>query len=170
MSSGNVTVKVPNSILSKYEDATLDYQKLTLSDAQKNRYGKDSEIYRVSLETKDNKEINLSTTKLTQTVKLDSNKEFDAIYVVRDDGSVVKLDSKVTNNEVEFEDSGLGKYIIAYKTDSEEKPNTNSNNTNIIENKDAESSVNYLPYIIGGVAILLVGGVIYFVVRKKKDN
>ena len=169
MSSGNVTVKVPNSILSKYEDATLDYQKLTLSDAQKNRYGKDSEIYRVSLETKDNKEINLSTTKLTQTVKLDSNKEFDAVYVVRDDGSVVKLDSKVTNNEVEFEDSGLGKYIIAYKTDSEEKPNTNSNNTNIIENKDAESSVNYLPYIIGGVAILLVGGVIYFVVRKKDE-
>jgi len=172
MSSGNVTVKVPNSILSKYEDATLDYQKLTLSDAQKNRYGKDSEIYRVTLETKDNKEINLSTTKLTQTVKLDSNKEFDAIYVVRDDGSVVKLDSKVTNNEVEFEDSGLGKYIIAYKTDSEEKPNTNtnSNNTNVIENKDTENSVNYLPYIIGGVAILLVGGVIYFVVRKKKDN
>jgi len=169
MSSGNVTVKVPNSILSKYEDATLDYQKLTLSDAQKNRYGKDSEIYRVTLETKDNKEINLSTTKLTQTVKLDSNKEFDAIYVVRDDGSVVKLNSKVTNNEVEFEDSGLGKYIIAYKTDSEEKPNTNSNNTNIIENKDAESSVNYLPYIIGGVAILLVGGVIYFVVRKKDE-
>ena len=159
MSSGNVTVKVPNSILSKYEEASLYYQKLTLNDAQINRYGKDSEIYKVALVTKDGNEINLSITKLIQTLKLDPNKEFDAIYVVRDDGSTVKLNARVTNNELVFEDSGLGKYIVAYKSSTEEKTNTNQE----------EKSVNYIPYIVGGLTILLVGGVIYFIIRKKDE-
>lgn len=172
MSSGNVTVKVPNSILSEYEDATLDYQELTLSDAQKNRYGEDSKIYQISLKTKDGKEINLSDRVLTQTVKLDPNKKFDAVYVVRDDGSVVKLNSKVINNEVIFEDSGLGTYIIAYKSDDEEKADTDTNIENPTDKNETEEKFNYIPYVVGfyvvGFSILLVGGAIYIIVRKKK--
>ena len=104
-------------------------------------------------------------------MKLDSNKKFDGIYVVREDGSVVKLDSKVNNGEVEFEDEGLGKYIVSYKSeDSNTNINTNSNDTKPEEKKESgEKSINYIPYVIGGVAILLVGGVIYFVVRKKNE-
>ncbi len=166
----NVMVKVPNSILSKYKDISLDYKKLALSDAQKNRYGKDSEIYEVSLKTKDKKEINLSNTTLTQKVKLNSNKKFDAIYVIRENGSVIKLDSKVNNSEVVFEDKGLGKYIVSYKSgdsNSNINVNTNSNDTKLKDMKEKEESINYIPYIAGGVAILLVGGVICFVVRKR---
>ncbi len=168
LTGGNVTVKVPNSIFSKYEDASLDYKKLTLSDAQKNHYGKDSEIYEVSLETKDKKEINLSNTTLTQKVKLDSNKKFDGIYVVKENGSVVKLDAKVNNGEAVFENKGLGKYIVSYKSeDSNKVSNTNSNDSQL---KEAGKSFNYIPYAIGGVAILLVGVIISFVVRKKNDK
>ena len=160
MSTANITVKVPNSILSKYENASLNYQKLTLNDTQKNLYGENSEIYELSLETQDNKKINLSNTTLTQTLKLSENKEFDAIYVVREDGSIVKLNSKVNqNNEVIFEDNGLGKYIVSYKSavsDNEE------------EKDDLEKKVNYVPYILGGVAILLAGGVVGTIVIKKK--
>ncbi len=167
----NVKIRVPDSILSQYEDVSLDYQPLTLSDALKNRYGKESEIYEVSLITKDKKEIELSNITLTQTVKLSPNKKFDAIYVVREDGSVVKLDSKVNNNEVTFEDSGLGKYIISYKTDAsdkEEKPNTNDD-TKLEEKETEEKSVNYIPFIVGGGVILLIGGVMHLVVRKKNE-
>ena len=160
MSAGNVIIKVPNLILSKYENVSLDYQKLTLSDDQKEIYGENSEIYEVSLETKDSKKLNLSNIVLTQTVKLSPNKEFDAIYAIREDGSIIKLDSKVnSNNEVVFEDNGLGKYMISYKSaasNDEEKED------------DLKEKVNYIPYILGGITVLLAGGVICTIMIKKK--
>ena len=147
-----ITVKVPNSILLKYDDVSLRYRKLTLSDSQKNRYGKDSEIYEIFLVTKDNNEIYLPNVALIQIMKLNPNKKFDAIYSVELDGSIVKLDSKINeNNEVIFENDGLGKYIISYKSDSTTK----------------DAKINYIPYILGIVITLFLSGIVYFVVIMK---
>ncbi len=161
----NVTVKIPNSILSKYQGANLDYKKLNLSDAQKNRYGEDSEIYELSLKAKDNIEIDLSNEAIEQTIKLNPNKKFDAIYVVRKDGSVVKLESKTSgNNEVVFEDNGLGRYIIAYKS---EIPDQEENNSNISKPEEKnEKKTSYLPYIFVGGTILIIG-IGYALIRRK---
>ena len=175
MQQGNVTVKVPNSIISKYGNISLNYQNVTLSDAMAHTYGKGSQSYEISLKTKDNKEIDLSNVTLTQTVKLDSNKQFDGVYVVRPDNSVVKLISEVNENgEVVFENVGLGKYIISYKDDEITENNSVTDSKAQTEQQEKEEpiknkKIDYMPYVIGGCVILFVGGIIYLVIRKNNQ-
>ena len=170
MVSGNVSVRISNQVLSKYTGAYLDYQKLELSDAQKARYGDESEIYEISLKTRDNKELDLSSEIIEQIVKLNPSKKFEAIYVVREDGSVVKLDSSFNeDNNLVFEDEGLGKYIVSYESKSLAKNEKTNSKENIKENKKA-SQKNYLPYILGGIGVLAIGGSYYYIAIKNKRN
>lgn len=162
MVNGSVSVKLSNSILSKYQNAFLEYQDFALSNSQKEHYGKDSHIYKVSLKTKENKEIDLSTITIMQTVKLDKNKKFEAIYVIRKDGSMKKIDAKVNEDEITFEETGLGTYLISYKSDSSE-----SEKNNIVSNdKKVEKNKNYIPYAIGVGSICIIGSI--FVFMKKR--
>ncbi len=167
MTNGNVNIKIPNEILEKYEDATLDYKKLELSEAQINRYGKDSEIFELSLQTKDNQKIDLSAEFIEQTIKLDPNKTFEAIYVVRDDGSVVKLNSRVVGNEVIFTNQGLGKFIVAYKSTTPNQDNTDK--SDIDTSSTEEKNSNVIIYAIGAAAIVIAGGAGYFIIKKKNN-
>ena len=171
--NNNISVQIPNSVLAQYGDVSLDYKKLTLSDSQKYRYGQDSDIYELSLRTKDNQKIDLSNTTIRQTIKLASNKEFEKLYVVRPDNSVVELNAKVNkNNEIVFEDDGLGQYIISYKDDEktsnniDKKEKTNKNNKTIKE----KGIVSYLPYVIGAAGIVLFSGVLVTVIKARKGN
>ncbi len=166
ITNGIVNVKIPNEILSNYGDATLDYKKLNLSEAQINRYGKDSEIFELSLETKDNKKIDLSNEFIEQAIKLNPNKIFDAIYAIREDGSVVKLNCKVTGNEVVFTNKGLGKYIVSYKSADSNKE---KDNHHLKQEDSKEKKINYLLLAISSVSALLVGGTSYFIIRKKNN-
>lgn len=159
MTSNNITVKIPISILSKYKGATLNYKILTLSEKEKRLYGKDSEIYSVSLQF-NNKDIKLSDTRLTQMIKINPNKKFESVYSVDEKGNILKLDSKVMDDKIIFESNGLGKYIVVYKTNNEEKPNVDSK-----PSKREEKLIKYLLYV-GGVSISLAG-ITYFIVRKK---
>jgi len=174
MGTQNISVKVPNSIISKYGNVSLEHKKLTLSDAQQYRYGKDSEIYELSLKSKNNHEIDLSDTTLIQTVKLDSNKQFDGVYVVRDDNSVVKLVYEINENgEVVFESDGLGKYIISYKDEetfeNDTAPDVQEETKTEEKETQVEEKVNYIPYAIGISAVLLIGGSVCFAIRKKNQ-
>ncbi len=164
--NGNVSISVPDSIISEHGDVTLGSNKLELSDAQKHRYGEDSELYEFTLETGDKKKIDISDETIEYTVKLNSNKKFDAVYVVRADGSVVRLDAKVSNNKLVFKNKGLGKYIISYKSTDTNKGESNNNNTKPIE--DEKKKTNYIFYIIGGVSVLSLGGAIFYVTKKNK--
>ncbi len=162
--------------MSQYKDANLSYQTLPLTEAQKEKYGKDSEIYEIRLETKDKKAIDLNGEYIEQVVNLDPNKKFVAIYKINEDGSVVKLNFDVNeNNEVVFKDKGLGKYIISYDTNQPEKEDQVENDISkpSLDNDDESSSTNifqdYLPYILGVFALFVVGGGIFFIVRKKND-
>ena len=94
------------------------------------------------------------------------NMKFDAVYVVRADGSVVRLDAKVSNNKLVFKNKGLGKYIISYKSTDTNKGESNNNNTKPIE--DEKKKTNYIFYIIGGVSVLSLGGAIFYVTKKNK--
>ena len=164
MTNENITVKIPDSILSKYNGATLDYKKIPLTDAQIERYGKDSEVFEIKLNNKDNKEIDLSEETIEQTIKLNPNKKFDAIYVIRPDGSVVKLNSQINeNNELVFEDNGLGTYIVSYK---DENVNKEENIENMVEKENKK--INIIPYIIGIITIIFISFIIY--IMKKKNN
>ena len=172
LTKGNINVRIPNSVLADYGEVSLDYKKLTLSDSQKYRYGKHSDIYELSLKAKDNHKIDLSNTTIRKTIKLDPDKEFDKLYVVRPDNSVVELNAKVNeNNEVVFEDDGLGKYIISYKGDettsndkvTKEKTVKNNNDKTVKE----KGIVSYLPYIIGIAVIILFIGVLVAVIKAR---
>lgn len=167
VSNEEIAIKVPDSIMTKYDNVSLDYQQLTLSDAQKNRYGEDSEIYEVSLKTKDNEEIDLSDEMIEQIIKLNPNKKFNAIYVVRPDGSVVKLNCKVNkDNELIFTDKGLGKYIVSYKTVDSDKEEVN-NNGSLESDVSKDKKSNYLFITVGAVSVLLIGGTSYFRIRRR---
>lgn len=156
--NGNIKVKIPNSIFNQYKELSLDYKKLTLSDSQQYRYGKDSDIYELSLKTKDNCNVDLSNIIIQKIVKLDSNKKFDKLYVVRSDGSTVELNSEVNeNNELVFEDEGLGQYIISYK-----KENSNMNKAT----KTKKQDVRY--YIIGASLISLFTLIFALVFKLRK--
>ncbi len=168
VTNGNMSIKIPNTILLNYGDVTLEYKKLDLSDAQKNRYGEESEIYEVSLETKEKEKLNLSNETIEQTIKLNPNKTFNAIYVVREDGSVVKVESKVNkDNEVTFENQGLGKYIVSYKsTVSNEGESSNT----LKQEVSKESKSNYILFVIGAVSVLFIGAGGYFVIKRKNND
>ena len=103
---------------------------------------------------------------IEQIVKLDSDKIFEGVFVVRKDGSVVKLDSKVNEKgEVVFTDNGLGKYIISYKTEVVDIKDED----NLDEKKVKEEKTNYMPYIVGGIIALLAGcTVLYFIIGKRQ--
>lgn len=159
--SGNVTVKLPASVWNKYENLSLNYQKKTMSDALIYRYGENSELYELTLATKDNDDIDVSNETVEQRVKLNSDKEFEAVYVVRNDGSVVKLDSTIENGELVFKSEGLGKYLISYK--SEESDDKNTDNID----KTDEKKTNYLPYVIGGTIVVAGAGAVCLVAKKK---
>jgi len=175
MTTENITVKIPDSILSNYNGTSLDYQKHPLNDAQKDQYGKDSEIYEIKLKDKNNnKEIDLSKETIEQTIKLNPNKKFDAIYVIREDGSIVKLASKINeNNELVFEDNGLGKYLVSYKSDvydlEAEEDIEDSNIQKKEENEIEIKKANYLPYILGSLIILILCIIIYNIVQKNRN-
>lgn len=166
----NITVKVPNTIIEKYGEVFLSYKKLTLNNAQQYSYGKNSEIYELSLKTKDNVEIDLSGNLLTQTVKLNSNQRLKGVYAVREDGSVVSLVSKINKNgEVVFESDGLGKYLISYEeeTKEEDKDEKPMENNPITEDKTS----NHIPlYAIGATATLLFSGVLITVIKIRKKH
>lgn len=169
LTSGNVTVKIPNSILSNYNDVTLEYKKHNLNDAQINRYGEESEIFELALETKENKKVNLSNEKIEQIVKLNPNKTFEAIYVIREDGSVVKLNSRRVNNEIIFENNGLGKYLVSYKSNESDSDDTNKNNNDTPKVEETvEKKSNYFVYLVATVSILTLGGTIYLVKKEKE--
>lgn len=164
LSNGNITVKIPIEIWNKYEDISLIYQKLTTSDAQKQRYGEDSELYELSIETKENKKIEVSTETIEKRIKLDSNKKMEAIYVVRPDETVVKLNSKVENGTLIFEDTGLGKYIISYKSEHTDK----KDDENISNKPEEKKKNNYLYYAIGVVIIILCSSAIVLIIKKRR--
>ena len=170
MTTGNISVKIPNSILSNYQDATLEYKKHNLNDALINRYGKDSEIFEITLETKDNQKINLSNETIEQTIKLNPNKIFDAIYVLKDDGSVVKLNARIVNNEIIFENHGLGKYLVSYKSNNANSNDTlkeeEKENNTVLTEETNEKKTNYLLYAIATTFILLIGGTVIFIIKK----
>ena len=165
MTNGNVNIKIPNEILSKYEDPTLDYKKLDLSEAQIDRYGKDSEIFEVAIITKDNQKIDLSNESIEQAFKLDPNKTFDAIYVVREDGSVVKLNAKVIGNEVVFTNKGLGKYIISYKPTIPDSADSDKNEDDNDDTSESQNS-NIIVYVIGAAAIVIAVGTGVVIIKK----
>lgn len=176
VTSESVSVRIPDSIMSQYKDATLSYQKLTLSEAQKEKYGKDSEIYEIRLETKDKKAIDLNGEYIEQVVKLDPNKKFVAIYGINEDGSVVKLNFDVNeNNEVVFKDKGLGKYIISYdsgETEKEDQKDSDLSKPSLEEEETSSTNVlqDYLPYVMIGFVIIVVAGGLFFIIRKKAND
>ncbi len=173
-SNGNVVAMIPSNIISKYNDISLKYEVLTLSDSQKARFGTDSEIYDISLisnDSNDNEKIDLSSEVIEQRFKLDSNKKFDGVYAVRIDGSVFKLDYKINdNNEVVFKENGLNRYIIAYKTKSDNDDSSIIDDDEDIDN-NLEKNDNYTKYIFIGVfAILTIAGVFFVIKKMKKDD
>lgn len=175
-SNGKVIVRIPSNVTSKYNDISLKYEALTLSDSQKTRFGNNSEIYDVSLVSNDSSTINLSNEVIEQRVKLDSSKMFDGVYAVRIDDSVVKLDYEINdNNEVVFKENGLNRYIIAYRIESNN--NSEDNGPEIVDNyKDNDTSTdkkddkNYVPYIfIGVIVMILIAGWFFIIKKNKKD-
>lgn len=179
--NANVSVKIPQTILSKYKDVTLVYQTLPLSDAQKERYGKESEMYELRLETKDKKPIDLKNESIEQTIRINPNKKIVAIYGFNEDGSVVKLDYDLNdNNELVFHSQGLSKYIISYQSDekeSEDKIDPDSYKTDnesdpLLYEEEEPSFMDmlfgYLPYF--GIILALVAGGFFFVWKKQKAN
>ena len=169
ISNGNVSIKIPESILSNYNDVLLDYKKQNLTDAQINRYGKESEIFEISLETKDNQKINLSNEKIEHTIKLNPNKTFEALYVVRDDGSVVKLNIQKVDNKIVFTNTGLGKYIVSYKSLTNDINDNNVEDNQISEETSEKKTKNILLPIGVGLT-LTIGGTLYFVRKKNKKR
>ena len=167
--NGNISIKIPDSILSNYDDISLEYKKHELNEAQINRYGKESEIFEISLETKENKKINVSDEMIEQTIELNPNKTFEAIYVIREDGSVVKLDSKVTENKIVFTSKGLGKYIVSYKSSSSNNDLNNDKKEEMKQNENTnEKKSKPILLIIVTSLVVFIGGTISFVFRKKK--
>lgn len=164
-SSGNVNIKIPDSIIDKYGDVSLDYEKQQPTEAQKNRYGEDSEVYEISLETKDKQKIDLSSETIEQSIKLNANKTFDAVYIVRYDGSVVRLTSQLNGNVVTFKTNGLGKFIIAYKSDKKDNENQ-STTSKVEENEGEQEKTNYLPFIIIGTIVVIIIGFGAFAIKK----
>lgn len=110
--------------------------------------------------------IDLSNEFIEQAIKLNPNKIFDAIYAIREDGSVVKLNCKVTGNEVVFTNKGLGKYIVSYKSADSNKE---KDNHHLKQEDSKEKKINYLLLAISSVSALLVGGTSYFIIRKKNN-
>ncbi len=173
--NSNLIAKVPQEILNKYNNASLSYETLTLTDSQKERYGKDSEIYELRLETKDKKAIDVKQEEIEQKLQLDPNKQFVAIYQITADGSIVRLNHELgENNELVFKSNGLGKYIVSYQTDDAANDTNTPTNDGITKpsmSEDDNSSfgdmiMDYLPFIIGGL-VIVVGGSMFFILKKK---
>lgn len=173
--NSNLIAKIPQEILNKYNNASLSYETLTLTDSQKERYGKDSEIYELRLETKDKKAIDVKQEEIEQKLQLDPNKKFVAIYQITADGSIVRLNHELgENNELVFKSNGLGKYIVSYQTDDDANDTNVPTNEGITKpsmsedesNSLGDTIMNYLPYIIGGL-VIIIGGSMFFILKKK---
>ena len=109
--------------------------------------------------------IDLSNEKIEQSIKLSSNKALDAVYLVMEDGNLVKLSTKInSNNEAVFESTGLGKYLVVYKTENTSGEGEN----NVIKIDKKEDKNNYIIYIVSAVlGLIFITFVGYFIVKKK---
>lgn len=176
--NNNIVAKLPQKLLEKYKDAVLAYQNLTLSDSQKERYGKESEIYELRLETKDKQAIDVEREEIEQTIQLNPNKTFVAVYQISEDGSIVRLNHELgENNELVFKSNGLGKYIVSYQSeDADADADTNrptddevisSGNDSSEGNSFNDMIMDYLPYIV--IALVAVSGGVMFIFLKKKN-
>ena len=172
--NNNIVAKLPQKLLEKYKDAVLAYQNLTLSDSQKERYGKESEIYELRLETKDKQAIDVEREEIEQTIQLNPNKTFVAVYQISEDGSIVRLNHELgENNELVFKSNGLGKYIVSYQ--SEDADTNQPTDDEVISSGNDSSEGNsfndmimdYLPYIV--IALVAVSGGVMFIFLKKKN-
>lgn len=176
--NNNIVAKLPQKLLEKYKDAVLAYQNLTLSDSQKERYGKESEIYELRLETKDKQAIDVEREEIEQTIQLNPNKTFVAVYQISEDGSIVRLNHELgENNELVFKSNGLGKYIVSYQSeDADADADTNQPTDDEVISSGNDSSegnsfndmiMDYLPYIV--IALVAVSGGVMFIFLKKKN-
>lgn len=176
--NSNIVAKIPQSIIEKFKGAVLAYETHTLTDSQKDRYGKESEIYELRLETSDKKAIDVKREEIEQTIKLNPNKQFVAIYQITEDGNIVRLNHELgDNNELVFKSNGLGKYIVSYQSDNEadagdiNKGNeiVQPSNTDSDENSFGDMMMDYLPYIVGGI-VIIAGFSMFYVLKKKSDS
>lgn len=171
----NVSIKLPQTVYDKYKDSTLVYKNLPLSDEQKQRYGKDSEMYELHLETKDKKVIDLNKESFEQTVRLNPDKKFVAIYGVNVDGSIVKLNYDINDdNEAVFHCQGFSSYILSYqseeKIDSDTVKNDDHSSSDLVHYEEQTNSVmdtlsGYLPYFAVILAVA-AGGFLFFTYKK----
>lgn len=174
--NNNIVAKLPQKLLEKYKDAVLACQNLTLSDSQKERYGKESEIYELRLETKDKQAIDVEREEIEQTIRLNPNKTFVAVYQISEDGSIVRLNHELgENNELVFKSNGLGKYIVSYQSEDVDADTNQPTDDEVISSGNDSSEGNsfndmimdYLPYIV--VALVAVSGGAMFIFLKKKN-
>ncbi len=174
--NNNIVAKLPQKLLEKYKDAVLACQNLTLSDSQKERYGKESEIYELRLETKDKQAIDVEREEIEQTIRLNPNKTFVAVYQISEDGSIVRLNHELgENNELVFKSNGLGKYIVSYQSEDVDADTNQPTDNEVISSGNDSSEGNsfndmimdYLPYIV--VALVAVSGGAMFIFLKKKN-
>ncbi|MCI9312838.1 MAG: hypothetical protein HFE68_05670 [Erysipelotrichaceae bacterium] len=172
VTSDKISVKLPEELLAKYPGASLSHTTLNLSDIQKERYGKDSEGYEVQLVSKDKQAIDVSNENIEQTIRLKEGKKLVAVYGINEDGSVVKLNFDINDqNELVFQSKGLGKFIISYESDIKDKDDKDDpkkeENTKPESSKEEDAGftdqlMNFLPWA-AIIAVAAIGGGFFFI-------
>ena len=70
--------------------------------------------------------------------------------------------------QIIFENNGLGKYLVSYKSYESDSDDTNKNNNDTPKVEETvEKKSNYFVYLVATVSILTLGGTIYLVKKKK---
>ena len=100
------------------------------------------------------------------------SKKLVAVYGINEDGSVVKLNFDINDqNELVFQSKGLGKFIISYESDIKDKDDKDDpkkeENTKPESSKEEDTGftdqlMNFLPWA-AIIAVVAIGGGFFFI-------
>ncbi|MCM1052409.1 MAG: NPCBM/NEW2 domain-containing protein [Ruminococcus sp.] len=147
---GNNGIVIKGTGLGKVE--SLIVQEKILDSSLENELGKECEVFKVAVVDAKNEEIKLKNSSLTIRVSLNPNKEFDSIYMIKNNALIKVTNTKIDNGTIEFRTTSLGDIIIKYK-------DTNDS----VQEKDSDNMIWY----IASLGVLTVGLGIAFVRAKK---
>ncbi len=142
----------------KLENTTLKRNEMVLTESLKQRFGSVSEYFELYIEDELNAKMNINIENMKMILNIDSTKDFEGIYLIKEGNLIEKLNYKLLeNNQIEFETKYLGKYLLSYKEKETDE------RTEII---DEENQNRNLKWIIASIIVLLIALIIW----KRKKN
>lgn len=138
--------------------------KTSLGTSLQKQVGSASERFSLSFMDEENKRVSLTNPMLTLTISLNTSKEFEGIYVLKDNALQELTYKKIDKNTIEVTTDSYNDLVLKYKSNDVEQPSVDQNVGQ--DNLPDIGNVNINWLLIAGIIIAFIALIVLINKRK----